>query len=171
MMTGGIGGAWKGGEKGTVLARPAADLLRPSPMTCTVECAPPTQKGHFNQHLLRAETYVVIKGRSERKQEVGAGAPKRVRWTRPGIDGGHWEGPACSFQRGQRTQGEKKNNKIRNVQSTSNSSESICHFKLPLREKTEVPKWQFFSEIDMYVYILICIIFIYIYVHMIQIVY
>lgn len=90
------------------LSQAAADLLRPSLVTCTVECAPPTQQGHFNQHPLRAETYVVIKGRSERKQEAEAGALKRVRRTRPGIDGGHGEGPARSFQGGQRTREKRK---------------------------------------------------------------
>lgn len=93
------------------LGQGAAGSCWPPPsFACDLHCGVGSShsQGHFNQHPLRAETYAVKKGRSERKQEAEAGALKRVWWTRPGIDGGHEEGPACSFQGGQRTREEKK---------------------------------------------------------------
>lgn len=93
----------------------AADLLPPSPATCGGACASPLVSSHSTGAIQSTSiTCSTIGGCKREDQNVKgsgaaeAGAPKRVRRTRPGIDGGHGEGPACSFQRGQRPRKKRK---------------------------------------------------------------
>lgn len=67
----------------------------------------------------------VYKGRIRMWKEVGWSrrSAKKDRWRHPEIDGGHREGPTCSFRRRQRTWWEKKTMK----------KEMFNQFQIPLR--------------------------------------